>query len=178
LILEELEHAKKRNAKIYAEIKGYSLSSDGNHITAPTKEGKGAFHVMNRALEIANLSKESVDYINAHATGTLLGDSSENCAIKRLFGDHAKNLAISSNKGAMGHLLGAAGALESIFTILSIKNNIAPPTLNLNQVSCKEEFNLNYVPLQSQEKLINVAISNSFGFGGLNTCLVFQKYDL
>lgn len=183
LILEELEHALARNAKIYAEIKGYGLSGDSNHITTPSKDGDGAKRAMEMALKNGNVKPENINYINAHATSTPLGDRAENYAIKRIFGDlKDSNLRVSSNKGQMGHLLGAAGAVESIFTILAINNNIAPPTMNCDnpgmhaEDNTEEDFIFDYVSNQSQKIEINHALSNSFGFGGTNASLCISKF--
>ncbi|RKF64802.1 putative 3-oxoacyl- synthase, mitochondrial [Erysiphe neolycopersici] len=179
LILEELEHAKARGAEIYAEFKGYGCSGDAYHVTAPRENGAGAFLAMKKALINASLRPKEVSYINAHATGTPLGDAAENSAITRLMlGDDGvqkeSDITISSTKGATGHLLGAAGAIEAIFSILAVKENVMPPTLNLQNVD--NGFNCNYIPHVSQQKVVNNAISNSFGFGGTNASLVFSKY--
>jgi 3-oxoacyl-[acyl-carrier-protein] synthase II len=174
LILEELEHAKKRGAKIYAEIIGYGLSSDAYHITAPEESGRGTTYAMNLALKIANISPQQIDYINAHGTSTPLGDIIELNAVKKVFQEHAYNLCMSSTKSATGHLLGAAGAIEAIFSIQAINSKIAPPTLNLENPS--QGCDLNLVANKAQERNINFAMSNSFGFGGTNACLIFAKY--
>ncbi|KAF3483008.1 beta-ketoacyl synthase [Arthroderma uncinatum] len=178
VILEELEHAHSRNAHIYAELKGYGCSADASHITAPHEDGKGAFSAMRRALKNANLPPSRIDYINAHGTSTVVGDAAENAAIKSLFlGPEGKpkssDINVSSTKGAIGHLLGGAGAIEAAFTVLAIDKGIIPPTINLENVT--EEFNCNYVPNFAQEKKVQVALTNSFGFGGTNSSLCFAK---
>ncbi|KAF2730676.1 3-oxoacyl-synth [Polyplosphaeria fusca] len=185
VVLEELEHAKKRGAKIYAQVAGYGLSSDAYHMTAPREDGQGPLLAMKHALRHAGIKPNVVDYINAHATSTLLGDAAENRAIKDLLlGEEGKQRAedinISSTKGAIGHLLGAAGSVEAIFTILGLHHNILPPTLNLHNPGnpgedSDEDFNCNYVAHAAQQKRINVALSNSFGFGGTNASLCFSK---
>ena len=173
VVLEEYEHAKKRGAKIYAEIAGYGMSGDAHHITAPAEHHDGAFRAMKAALKNGKLSPADVDYINAHGTSTPLGDDLELEAVENIFGNHVKNLAMSSTKSAIGHLLGAAGAVETIFSILAIRDNIAPPTLNLHAPS--RESAINRVPLVAQEHKINVALSNSFGFGGTNASILFKR---
>ncbi|CAI9113010.1 OLC1v1013531C1 [Oldenlandia corymbosa var. corymbosa] len=176
LVLEELEHAKKRGAKIYAEVRGYGMSGDAHHITQPHADGRGASLAMMRALEQSGLDPCQVDYINAHATSTMLGDAIEANAIKSLFSSHATSgaLALSSTKGAIGHLLGAAGAVEAIFTVLSIQNGVAPPTLNLTKPDLV--FTEDFMPLTaSKEMNIRAAMSNSFGFGGTNSSLLFAS---
>lgn len=173
VVLEEYEHAKKRGAKIYAEVVGYGLSGDAYHITAPSPEGDGGFRSMQAALKRAELNPSDVDYINAHGTSTPLGDEIELGAIKRLFGEAAYKLSMSSTKSAIGHLLGAAGAVEAIFSILAIRDNVAPPTLNLDDPS--EGCDIDLVPHQPKKRTINVALSNSFGFGGTNASVVFKR---
>ena len=171
VVLEEYEHAKKRGAKIYAEVIGYGMSGDAHHITAPPEDGGGGFRAMRMALKRAGIAPETVDYVNAHGTSTPLGDEIELGAVKRVFGDHAYNLAMSSTKSAIGHLLGAAGSVEAIFSILAIQNGTVPPTLNLDNPS--EGCDLNLVPHEAQQRKVRTAISNSFGFGGTNASLIF-----
>jgi len=173
LVLESEEHAKKRGAKIYAELAGFGMSADASHITAPHAEGLGAMLAMQNSLNDAGLNANAVDYINAHATSTPLGDELEIMAIKRCFGDHAYKLAVSSTKSMIGHLLGAAGSVEAIFSILAIRDQVAPPTINLDNPS--EGCDLNLVPHHAQQRKIAVSLSNSFGFGGTNGSLVFKK---
>jgi 3-oxoacyl-[acyl-carrier-protein] synthase II len=174
LVLEEYEHAKKRGAKIYGEVLGYGLSGDAYHITAPESEGKGATKAMKMALSKAEISPEKIDYINAHGTSTPLGDIIELNAIKKVFANNIKDVAISSTKSSIGHLLGAAGSVEAIFSLLAMQNSLLPPTLNLTtpDESCE---GINLVANKAQSKNINYAMSNSFGFGGTNSCLVFKK---
>uniref|UniRef100_A0AAV1V473 3-oxoacyl-[acyl-carrier-protein] synthase n=1 Tax=Peronospora matthiolae TaxID=2874970 RepID=A0AAV1V473_9STRA len=173
VVLEEYEHAKKRGAKIYAEVRGYGLSGDSNHMTAPPESGDGARRAMQSAIAQSGLAVSDIGYINAHATSTPLGDRAENAAVKELFGEYANQLGISSTKGAVGHLLGAAGAVEAIISIKALCENVMPPTLNLTETT--EEFTLNYVPNQPQEKVLRAVLSNSFGFGGTNASLLFAK---
>lgn len=173
LILEEYEHAKKRGAKIYAEVIGYGMSGDAHHITAPAEDGGGAFRAMRAAIKSSKLNLEDIDYINAHGTSTPLGDAIEVKAMKRLFGDHAYKLAVSSTKSSIGHLLGAAGAMEAIFSVLAMRDSVMPPTLNCFEPS--EGCDLNFVPLKPQEKKLRYVMSNSFGFGGTNASLIFAK---
>ena len=174
VVLEEYEHAKKRGANIFAEIVGYGLSGDAHHITAPADDGDGAFRSMKNALKRAKLNPSDIDYINAHGTSTPLGDMIELGAVSRLFGQHLEAIAMSSTKSSIGHLLGAAGSVEAIFSILAMKNGIAPPTLNLDSPSdgCQK---INLVPHAAQERTITAVLSNSFGFGGTNASLVFSK---
>jgi len=176
IILEELEHALKRGAKIYAEVIGGGMSADAHHITAPHPEGLGAKLVMQRALMDAGIDPTEVDYINTHGTSTPLGDTAELKAIKNIFGEHAYKLNISSTKSMTGHLLGAAGAIEGIAAILAIKNNIIPPTINIQNVDAEIDPKLNLTPNKKQERVVNVAISNTFGFGGHNAAIVLKKY--
>jgi len=171
VVLEEYEHAKRRGAKIYAEVVGYGMSGDAYHITAPAENGDGAFRSMRNALKRAGLAPDQIDYINAHGTSTPLGDEIELGAVKRLFGDHAYKLSMSSTKSAIGHLLGAAGSVEAIFSILAIRDGVAPPTLNLDNPSPGCDIDL--VPKVAKERKIRYALSNSFGFGGTNASLIF-----
>ena len=174
VVLEEYEHANKRGANIFAEIVGYGLSGDAHHITAPADDGDGAFRSMKNALKRAQLNPSDIDYINAHGTSTPLGDMIELGAVSRLFGQHLEDIAMSSTKSSIGHLLGAAGSVEAIFSILAMNDGIAPPTLNLDSPSdgCQ---NINLVPHVAQERTITSVLSNSFGFGGTNASLVFSK---
>ena len=173
VVLEEYEHAKARGAKIYAELAGYGMSADANHMTAPCDDGDGAMRCMNAALKNAALNADQVDYINAHGTSTSLGDKAETIAIKRALGAHASKVAVSSTKSMTGHLLGASGGVEAVFSALAVKHQIAPPTINLMQPG--EGCDLDYVPNTAREMNINVALSNSFGFGGTNATLVFKR---
>jgi 3-oxoacyl-[acyl-carrier-protein] synthase II len=173
VVLEELEHAKARGAKIYAEVVGYGMSGDAYHITAPAEDGNGAFRAMRNALKRAGLEPDKIDYINAHGTSTPLGDEIELGAVKRVFGDHAQKLSMSSTKSAIGHLLGAAGSVEAIFSILAIRDGIVPPTLNLDNPSPGCDIDL--VPHRAKERPVSYALSNSFGFGGTNASLVFAR---
>jgi len=173
VVLEEFEHAKRRGARMYAELAGYGMSGDAHHITAPQESGEGAARCMANALRNAGLNKEDVDYINAHGTSTPLGDLAETLAVKRCFGDYAKKLAVSSTKSMTGHLLGAAGGIEAVFSALAVREQIAPPTANLaNQ---DPECDLDYVPNVARRMPIRVALSNSFGFGGTNGTLIFRR---
>jgi 3-oxoacyl-[acyl-carrier-protein] synthase II len=176
LIIEDLEHAKNRGAKIYAEILGFGLSADAYHITAPHPEGEGAKHAMSFALNDAGIDKSKIDHINTHGTSTPVGDIAEAKAIVSVFGEHAKNISINSTKSMHGHLLGAAGALESLATILSIKNNVVPPTIN-HFTDDPELPQLDYTFNHKKERIVNYAISNTFGFGGHNVSLLFGKYN-
>lgn len=175
LVLEEYEHAKKRGAKIYAEFAGFGMSGDAFHITAPDETGEGAVNCMQMALNDANIEPTTIDYINAHGTSTYLNDLNETQAIKKLFAKHAYDLAVSSTKSMTGHLLGAAGAVEAIFSVLSIREQVAPPTINLDNPD--EGCDLNFVPHHKQARQINYVMSNSFGFGGTNGSIIFKKID-
>ena len=175
LVLESYEHAKARGAKIYAEIIGFGMSADASHITTPHPEGLGASNAMNAALNDAGIGYDQVDYINAHGTSTMLGDELEVLAVKRSFKDHAPKLAVSSTKSMIGHLLGAAGSVEAIFSILALRDQVAPPTMNLDNPSAG--CDLNFVPNQAQPMKIRVALSNSFGFGGTNGTLLFRPLE-
>ncbi len=177
LILEEMEHAKKRGARIYAEVIGGGLSADAYHLTAPHPEGEGARLVMTNALRDAKIKPEEVDYINVHGTSTPLGDLSETKAIKKVFGEHAYNLNISSTKSMTGHLLGAAGAIESMAVILSIIHSIVPPTINLKNLDPNIDPKLNLTANKAQKREVNIGMSNTFGFGGHNTSAVFRKFN-
>jgi len=173
MVLEELEHAKRRGAKIYAELAGFGMSADAFHMTAPCDDGEGAARCMTNALKNAGINTTEVDYINAHGTSTPLGDIAETIAVKRCFGDYAKKLAVSSTKSMTGHLLGAAGGIEAVFSALAIHHQIAPPTINLE--SQDPQCDLDYIPNTARKMNINVALSNSFGFGGTNGTLVFRR---
>ncbi|MDF1631782.1 beta-ketoacyl-ACP synthase II [Mycoplana sp. MJR14] len=173
VVLEELEHAKARGAKIYAEVVGYGLSGDAYHITAPSEDGDGAYRCMQMALKRAGLTAADLDYVNAHGTSTM-ADTIELGAVERLVGNHAARMSMSSTKSAIGHLLGAAGAVEAIFSALAIRDNIAPPTLNLDNPDVETAIDL--VPHKARKREINVALSNSFGFGGTNASLVLRRY--
>ena len=175
LILEEYEHAVARGANIYAEIVGGAMTADAHHITAPHPDGIGATNVMRLAIEDANMTPEDVDYVNVHGTSTPLGDIAEIKAIQNVFGDHAKNLNISSTKSMTGHLLGAAGAVETIAAILSVKNNIVPPTINHFTDDPEIDSSLNYTFNKAQKREVRTAISNTFGFGGHNACVIVKK---
>jgi len=173
VVLEELEHAKRRGAKIYAELAGYGMSGDAYHMTSPQEDGEGAARCMENALRNAGLNREDIDYINAHGTSTPLGDLAETVAVKRCFGDHARKLAVSSTKSMTGHLLGAAGGVEAIFSVLAIRDQVAPPTANLfNQ---DPACDLDYVPNAARRMPLRSSLSNSFGFGGTNGTLIFKR---
>ena len=173
VVLEEYEHAKKRGAKIYAEVVGYGLSGDAYHITAPETTGRGSTYAMKIALKHAAINPDKIDYINAHGTSTPLGDEIEVNSVKKIFGDHSYNLSMSSTKSAIGHLLGAAGAVEAIFSILAIRDNVAPPTLNLENPS--EGCDIDLVAKTAKQRKIDYVMSNSFGFGGTNACLILKR---
>ena len=175
VVLEELGHAKARGAKIYAEVTGYGLSGDAYHITAPAPDGDGAFRCMTMALKRAGISADEIDYINAHGTSTPLGDEIELGAVQRLVGNAAGRISMSSTKSCVGHLLGAAGAVEAIFSILAIRDGVAPPTINLDNPSVETPIDL--VPHVARKRDIDVALSNSFGFGGTNASLIFRRYS-
>jgi 3-oxoacyl-[acyl-carrier-protein] synthase II len=174
VVLEELEHAKARGAKIYAELVGYGMSGDAYHITTPAEGGEGAARCMRNAIRDAGINSDEIDYINAHGTSTPAGDIGETQAMKSALGDHAYKVAVSSTKSMIGHLLGAAGGIEAVLTVLSIQNQIAPPTINLEHQD--PACDLDYVPNTARNMKINVAMSNSFGFGGTNGSLIFKRY--
>ena len=175
MMIEELDHALERGADIYGEIVGYGLSGDAYHVSAPDPDGAGAVACMKMALDFAGMKPEELDYINAHGTSTKLNDLSENKSIKQLFGDHAFKLAISSTKSMTGHLLGAAGCVEAIYSVLAIKHGIIPPTINYETPD--PECDLDYVPNKARRADVRTALSNSFGFGGTNACLLFRRYE-
>ncbi len=175
LVLEELEFAKQRGARIYAEVAGFGLSSDAHHMTSPAPDGNGAFRCMLNALNNGNINPNEVDYINAHGTSTPLGDIAETMAVKKLFKEHAAKLALSSSKSMVGHLLGAAGGVESVYTVLSIHHQLAHPTINLDNPD--PQCDLDYIPGESREMQIRCALSNSFGFGGTNGTLAFKHFN-
>jgi 3-oxoacyl-(acyl-carrier-protein) synthase len=174
VVLESLEHAQRRGAHIYAEFAGYGMTGDAHHITAPAPGGEGAVRAMALAIKDAGLKLDDIDHINAHGTSTDLNDKFETMAIKTLFGDRAKKIAVSSNKSMVGHMLGASGAVEFISTVLSLKNDIVPPTMNLENPD--PECDLDYVPGKARKMLVRAAISNSFGFGGHNAVIAAKKY--
>jgi 3-oxoacyl-[acyl-carrier-protein] synthase II len=175
LTLEDYEHAKKRGAKIYAEVLGYGATDDGHHITAPLPDGSGAAKAIDYALKDAEISPEDVDYINAHGTSTELNDIAESKAIKSIFGDHAYKLSVSSTKSCLGHSLGATGAIELLVCSKVINESIIPPTINLDNQDERCDLKIDYVPNKAKERKVNIAISNSFGFGGHNACLIVGK---
>jgi 3-oxoacyl-[acyl-carrier-protein] synthase II len=175
LVLEEYEHAKNRGAKIYAEVIGYGMSGDAFHLTAPAEDGNGAFRSMRNALKRAQLNPEDIDYVNAHGTSTPLGDEIELGAVRRLFGAAIDGVSMSSTKSAIGHLLGAAGAVEAIYSIQAIREDVVPPTLNLEDPS-DNCAGVDLVPLRAKEKRVRAALSNSFGFGGTNASLIFREF--
>ena len=175
MILEELEHARARGAKIYAEVIGYGLSGDGYHMAAPPEDGDGAVRCMQMALNDAAMNPDDIDYINAHGTSTPLNDVVETRAIKTVYKDHAKRLAISSTKSMTGHMLGGAGGIESVFTALSIHTETIPPTINLDNPD--SECDLDYVPHEARKSKIRAAMSNSFGFGGTNAVIVMKRFE-
>jgi 3-oxoacyl-[acyl-carrier-protein] synthase II len=175
VVLEELEHAKARGAKIYGELIGYGMSGDAFHITAPAPDGDGAFRCMTMAIKRAGITVDEIDYINAHGTSTPMGDEIELGAVQRLIGNAAAKVSMSSTKSCVGHLLGAAGAVEAIFSILAIRDGVAPPTINLDNPSVDTPIDL--VPHTARKREINLALSNSFGFGGTNASLVFRRYN-
>jgi 3-oxoacyl-[acyl-carrier-protein] synthase II len=172
VVVEEYEHAKQRGARIYCELAGYGMSADAHHMTAPCEDGDGAMRCMVNALKNASVNRDEVDYINAHGTSTPLGDIAETVAVKRTFGAHAKKIAVSSTKSMTGHLLGAAGGVEAVFSVLAVHEQIAPPTINL--VNQDPQCDLDYVPNVAREMKVQIAVSNSFGFGGTNGSLVFR----
>lgn len=173
VVLEEMEHAKKRGARIYAELAGFGMSADAHHITAPCEDGEGAARCILNALRNSGINTDQVNYVNAHGTSTPLGDIAETVAVKRCFGDHARKLAMSSTKSMTGHLLGAAGGVEAVYSALSIHHQVAPPTINIFEQD--PQCDLDYIPNTARNMKIEVALSNSFGFGGTNGTLVFRK---
>jgi 3-oxoacyl-[acyl-carrier-protein] synthase II len=175
VVLEDLDHARARGATIYAEVIGYGLSGDAHHITAPAEDGDGAFRCMSMAMRRAGITAAELDYINAHGTSTPVGDEIELHAVERLVGNAAGNIAMSSTKSSVGHLLGAAGAVEAIFSILAIRDNIVPPTINLENPSVDTPLDL--VPGTAQKRDVNMVLTNSFGFGGTNASLIFRRFE-
>ena len=174
VVLEDYEHAKARGARVYAEILGYGLSADAYHITAPAENGDGGYRAMQAAIFNGGIDISEIDYINAHGTSTPLGDEIELGAVKRLFSDNMSRISVSSTKSSVGHMLGAAGAVEAIFSVLSVCNDLIPPTLNLEN-PCENAEGIDLVPLKAKEKRVNMALSNSFGFGGTNASLIVGK---
>jgi 3-oxoacyl-[acyl-carrier-protein] synthase II len=175
VVLEELEYAKARGATIYAELSGFGMSGDAYHITAPLEDGNGAARCMQAAIADAGLNPSDIDYVNAHGTSTLLGDVAETRAVKSVFGDHASKLAVSSTKSTTGHLLGAAGAVEAVFSIMALRDQVIPPTINLDNPG--EGCDLDYVPNTAREASLNAVVTNSFGFGGTNGSLLFTRFE-
>lgn len=173
MVLEEMEHAQKRGATIYAELVGFGMSGDAYHMTAPSEGGEGAARCMRNALHSAQLDPSEIDYINAHGTSTLAGDVAESQAVKTVFGDHAHKLCVSSTKSMIGHLLGASGAAEAIVSVLTLRDQIVSPTINLDNT--EEGCDLDYVPHTAREQQVNAVLSNSFGFGGTNGSLIFKR---
>jgi 3-oxoacyl-[acyl-carrier-protein] synthase II len=173
VVLEDYEHARKRNARIYCELAGFGMSADAYHITSPSEDGDGAARCMRAAMKDAGINPDQIGYINAHGTSTPAGDLAETMAIKRCFGDNAKKLMVSSTKSMTGHLLGAAGGVEAIFSVLAMRDGVVPPTINLDAPS--EGCDLDYVPNTARQANVDVALSNSFGFGGTNGTLVFRR---
>jgi 3-oxoacyl-[acyl-carrier-protein] synthase II len=175
MVLEELEHARKRGAKIYAELAGFGMSGDAYHMTSPPKGGVGAAQCMRNALVSAEMNPDAIDYINAHGTSTLAGDIAETQAIKSVFSDHASTLCVSSSKSMIGHLLGASGAVEAIICVLTLRDQVITPTINLDNPD--ESCDLDYVPHTSRDQKVSTVLSNSFGFGGTNGSLIFTRFD-
>ena len=173
MVLEEMEHAQKRGATIYAELVGFGMSGDAYHMTAPSEGGEGAARCMRNALQSAQLDPSEIDYINAHGTSTLAGDVAESQAVKTVFGDHAYKLCVSSTKSMIGHLLGASGAAEAIVSVLTLRDQIVSPTINLD--NAEEECDLDYVPHTARQQQVNAVLTNSFGFGGTNGSLIFKR---
>jgi 3-oxoacyl-[acyl-carrier-protein] synthase II len=175
LIFEELQHAKNRGAKIYAEVLGYGTTSDAGHITAPDAEGRGASAAMQAAIDDAGIDASQIDYVNAHGTSTPLGDKAETAAIKKVFGDHAKSVSISSTKSSLGHSLGASGAIEAVIMCKTLQTGVIAPTINLNNPD--PDCDLDYTPNVAKQRDVKIAMSNSFGFGGHNACIVLGQYQ-
>jgi 3-oxoacyl-[acyl-carrier-protein] synthase II len=173
MVLEELEHARARDARIYCELIGFGMSADASHMTTPPEDGSGAVAAMKNALKDAQISGDAIDYINAHGTSTPLGDIAETIALKTVLGDAANSVAVSSTKSMIGHLLGASGSVEAIISALAIRDQVAPPTINLDNPDA--DCDLDYVPHEARQMNIDVVLSNSFGFGGTNATLIFQK---